>query len=74
MSERRARVSVAVTALVLLHALGGCSSLIPWYDRPAAPIPATYAQEMTPAARADSVPAADLEPAQFFADPRLQIS
>jgi len=52
--------------------LGGCSSMIPRYERPAAPIPASYAQEMTPAASAGSVAAADLEWARFFADPRLR--
>ena len=72
MPERRLPAPLAFAAPPLLLALAGCSSLIPWYDRPAAPIPASYPQEMTPAARAGSVAAGDLEPAQFFADPRLQ--
>ena len=72
MPERRLPARLAFVALPLLIALAGCSSLIPRYDRPAAPIPASYPQEMTPAARAGSVAAGDLDPAQFFADPRLQ--
>ena len=68
MSDRR----LAAVAFTALLALGGCSSLIPQYERPAAPIPANYAQEMTQAAGAGSVAAADLDWAQFFADPRLR--
>ncbi len=68
MSDRR----LARAALVSLLALGGCASLIPHYERPAAPIPASYAQEMTPAASAGSVAAADLDWRQFFADSRLR--
>src|SRR5450432_620100 len=68
MSDRRP----SALALASLFVLGGCSSMIPRYERPAAPIPARYPQEMTPAAAAGSVAAGDLEWAQFFADPRLQ--
>ncbi|MEO8526719.1 MAG: TolC family protein, partial [Caldimonas sp.] len=59
-------------AFASLLALGGCSSMIPRYERPAAPIPASYAPETTPAASAGSVAAADLEWMRFFADPRLR--
>ncbi|HET6600002.1 MAG TPA: efflux transporter outer membrane subunit [Burkholderiaceae bacterium] len=56
-------------ALATLLALGGCMSLIPTYERPAAPIPAAY-----PAA-ASSAPAgvavADIEWQRFVADARL---
>ena len=68
MSDRR----LAGAALASLLAFGGCSTLIPRYERPAAPIPATYAQEMTPAAGAGSVAAIDLDWSQFFADTRLR--
>ena len=68
MSDRR----LSALAFASLFTLGGCSSMIPRYERPAAPIPASYAQEMTPASSADSVAAADLEWTRFFADPRLQ--
>ena len=68
MSDRR----LSALAFASLFTLGGCSSMIPPYERPAAPIPASYAQEMTPASSADSVAAADLEWTRFFADPRLQ--
>ncbi len=53
-------------------ALAGCSSLIPTYERPAAPVAATYALEMTPAAAPGAEAAADIEWQRFFADPRLQ--
>ena len=58
--------------LVALLALTGCQSLIPAYQRPEAPIPATYAPEMTPAAAANAEAAADIEWQRFFADPRLR--
>ncbi len=68
MSDRR----LAAVACASLFALGGCGSFIPRYERPAAPIPSTYAQEMMPAASAGGVAAADLGWPQFFADPRLR--
>ena len=68
MSDRR----LALGAIVSLLALGGCSTLIPRYERPVAPIPANYAPEMRPAAGAGSVAAADLDWRRFFADPRLR--
>jgi multidrug efflux system outer membrane protein len=57
-------------------ALAGCSSLIPPYERPAAPVAPTYPVE--PAAAAASAPApageaaADIDWRRFFADPRLR--
>ena len=62
---------IAACAAALL-ALAGCKSLIPAYERPAAPIPSSYAAEMTPAAGANAEAAADIEWQRFFADPRLQ--
>ncbi len=59
-------------ALAALLSLGGCSSLIPHYERPAAPVAATYAPEMTPAAAAASEPAAEIEWQRFYTDARLQ--
>ena len=59
-------------ALAAALALAGCGNLIPAYQRPAAPVPATYAPEMTPAAAAGSEAAADIEWQRFFADPRLR--
>ncbi|MCE9660624.1 MAG: efflux transporter outer membrane subunit [Burkholderiales bacterium] len=67
MPDRR----VLVPALAALLALGGCINMIPAYTRPAAPVPATYPPETTPAAAAASVPAAEIEWQRFFADPRL---
>ena len=54
----------------LLAALSGCGSLIPAYERPAAPIPAAYAQATAAATGTEA--AADVEWQRFFADPRLR--
>ena len=62
----------AAIGSVVLLALAGCGSLIPAYQRPAAPIPGVYAPETTSAAAADAQAAADVEWQRFFADPRLQ--
>ena len=68
MPERRLLAPVAAALL----ALGGCTTLIPSYQRPAAPVPATYPIEITPAAAATSLPAAEIEWQRFFADERLK--
>ncbi len=64
------------TAILLLAAclasLAGCSSLIPAYERPAAPVAPVYPPELTPAALAGSEAAADTPWQRFFADPRLK--
>ena len=65
---RSARAGAVAAAL----ALAGCSSLIPHYERPPAPIPATYPLDTRPAAAAGAEAAADVEWQRFFADPRLQ--
>ena len=46
--------------------------MIPSYERPAAPVPATYPAETAPAAAAASPPAAEIDWQRFFADPRLK--
>ena len=66
-ARRTAGGALAAAAL----ALGGCSTLIPPYQRPAAPVPAAYAPELAPAGAASEA-AADLDWQRFFADPRLQ--
>ena len=70
----------ALTAVALAALLAGCS-LIPTYERPAAPVPATYG---TPGAAAAASPganvseganaraAADIDWKEYFSDPRLQ--
>ena len=65
MPERR----LLAPALAALFAFAGCS-MIPSYERPAAPVPATYPIE--PAAAPASPPAAEVEWQRFFADPRLK--
>ena len=52
--------------------LSACNSLIPKYERPPAPVAATYAQEMTPATPGGAETAAEIEWQRFFADPRLK--
>jgi multidrug efflux system outer membrane protein len=66
--RRVARLALVAAAL----ALAGCSSLIPRYERPAAPVPATYPPETTPAAAAGSEAPADIDWQRFFADARLK--
>mgnify|MGYP001554107488 FL=1 len=68
MSER-IRVAAAIAAALFL---GGCANLIPPYQRPAAPVAASFPQETTPASVAGVPVAADIEWQRFFADPRLQ--
>ncbi|MGZ5204113.1 MAG: efflux transporter outer membrane subunit [Caldimonas sp.] len=68
MPERR----LSALALAALLALGGCNTLIPTYERPVPPVPASYPPETTPAAGAASVAAAEIEWQRFFADERLK--
>jgi outer membrane protein, multidrug efflux system len=67
-----ARVRRALAPLWLSLALAGCSTLIPPYERPAAPVAASYPTETTPAAAPNGEAAADLDWQRFFADPRLK--
>ena len=50
--------------------LGGCASMAPPYERPAAPVAASFPDAAPTGAAAQ--PAADIEWQQFFTDPRLQ--
>ncbi|MEP7139903.1 MAG: efflux transporter outer membrane subunit [Caldimonas sp.] len=59
------------STLLAAVALAGCSTLIPPYQRPAAPVPANYPVEKAPAPSTASEPAADLDWQRFYADPRL---
>jgi multidrug efflux system outer membrane protein len=63
------RVAPGWTLVVAL--LAGCTSMAPPYERPAAPVPATFPGEPVPGTPA-IVPAADLDWQQFFTDPRLK--
>jgi multidrug efflux system outer membrane protein len=67
--ERRF-LAVAITA-ALVAVTTGCT-MIPAYERPAAPVPATYPLETTPAVGLASPAAADVDWQRFFADPRLK--
>jgi len=59
--------TIAVAAL----ALAGCS-FIPTYERPAAPVAATYPPETAPDSVTGGTAASDLDWQRFFADPRLK--
>ena len=61
----------AVAALAAAARVG-CMNLIPAYERPAAPVAATYPAESTPATAPGAAAAADIEWQRFFADPRLK--
>jgi len=62
----------SLMSLALL--LGGCASMAPPYERPAAPVAASYPDALQAAAAgaASTQPAADLDWAQFFTDARLK--
>ena len=65
------RVSAVVSMLACALALGGCTSFIPAYERPAAPVAAAYAPELMPEG-AGGTAAADIEWQRYFSDPRLK--
>ena len=56
--QRAGTLSALATSLML----GGCMSFIPAYERPAAPVPAAYAPELTPAGATGTTAAADIDP------------
>ena len=60
------RLQLGLLALLL----GGCASMAPPYERPAAPVGASF-PDPAPAATS-TPPAADIEWQQFFTDPRLK--
>ncbi len=67
------RSPLPIAALALL--LGGCASMAPPYERPAAPVAASFPNATQAAAAAGAStpqPAADIDWQQFFVDPRLK--
>ncbi|WP_157267307.1 efflux transporter outer membrane subunit [Azohydromonas aeria] len=66
----RSRPRLAAAALAALAFLGGCASLAPDYQRPAAPVPAQLGT--APADASATTPVADIGWQSFFADERLQ--
>jgi multidrug efflux system outer membrane protein len=52
-------------------ALAGCSSLIPPYERPAAPVAASYPPDTAPGTPSGGETAADIDWQRFFVEPRL---
>ncbi len=69
--RRVGRAPARLAAGAALVLLAGCSSLIPRYERPAAPIPASYPEPVA-AVAAPGEPAAEIEWQRFFDDPRLK--
>ena len=66
---RVARLGTVAAALTL----GGCMNFIPAYERPAAPVPASYAPELMPAGgSAAGAAAAEIDWPRYFADARLR--
>ena len=74
LTRRAGRLSALALAAGAALLLGGCMSLIPNYERPAAPVVPAYASALTPpdAPGAKLEAAADTEWQRFFADPRLK--
>jgi outer membrane protein, multidrug efflux system len=72
-ARRAGTLAVRATALAAALLASGCTSFIPAYERPAAPVAPNYAPELLPAgAPASATAAADIEWQRFFADPRLK--
>ena len=74
MSPRRMPMRAAAPALVAAL-LAGCASMAPPYERPAAPVAASYPGEPAadgPATVSSAQQAADIAWQQFFIDPRLK--
>jgi len=69
MTQTTSRPLQGLTLLAAALLLAGCS-MIPTYERPAAPVPTTFPQ--APAATGAGVAAADLAWKDYFSDPRLQ--
>lgn len=64
--------AVALTPLALSLLLAGCVSLAPTYERPAAPVAASFPQMGQAASAAAPSTAAQIEWQNFFADARLR--
>ncbi len=66
------RIPSRLALAALMAALAGCSSLIPHYQQPAAPIAATYPLATALGVVPGTTAAADIEWQRFFADARLK--
>ena len=71
MSDRTMQRALTALGLAALLGAGGCMSLAPEYQRPAAPVPAAYPNDAVPAGAAAPA-AADVDWQAYFADPRLK--
>lgn len=66
------RGATSLVALASAMLLGGCMNLIPTYERPAAPVPASYAPELLPAGVSGAVNAPEIEWQRYYTDARLR--
>jgi multidrug efflux system outer membrane protein len=67
------RYTLKAVPLLAAALLGGCASLAPKYERPAAPVPSAWPQGPAyPAATAGKTDAADLAWRDMFIEPKLQ--
>jgi len=66
LTMRQGLMSLGLAALL---GTSGCMSLVPEYQRPAAPVPAAYPDDQAAAA---ATAAADIDWQAYFADPRLK--
>ena len=71
MSDRTMQRALTALGLAALLGAGGCMSLAPEYQRPAAPVPAAYPNDAVPTGAAAPA-AADVDWQAYFADPRLK--
>lgn len=69
-SRRPARATMRLGALALTLVMAGCTSFIPHYERPAAPVASSFPFDAATSASATA--AADIDWQQFFQDPRLK--
>ena len=66
------RTTLTAAPLALAMILSGCMSLAPTYQRPAAPVAASYPVASPAGVQASALAAASIAWQQFFADARLQ--
>ena len=71
-TKRFTKRSAMAAAALLTTLLGACTSFIPSYERPSAPVASSYPGAETPLVSPDAAAAADMDWQRFFVDPRLK--
>ncbi|MEY4562771.1 MAG: hypothetical protein RLZZ618_2048 [Pseudomonadota bacterium] len=72
MADRFSSSAASVVALACATLLSACGSLAPTYERPAAPVPASFNVAASGPATGTATAAADIEWQRYFADERLK--